>query len=81
VSGTPIAELNSGIAAFKEELMADSLAVKRAEVCVVTFGPVEVHNPFQTADVFQPPTLQASGDTPMGAAIMRTALADYARTQ
>jgi uncharacterized protein YegL len=69
MSGDPISQLNAGIASFKEELMADSLAVQRVEVSVVSFGPVQVHNPFQTADNFQPPVLHASGDTPMGAAI------------
>jgi uncharacterized protein YegL len=69
MSGEPIEELNAGLRSFKEDLMADSLAVKRVEVSVVTFGPVHTHNPFQTADAFQPPQLQARGDTPMGAAI------------
>lgn len=68
--GQPIAELNAGLAAFKTELAADSLAVKRVEVAVITFGPVAVQNPFQTSDVFQPKRLQAEGDTPMGAAII-----------
>jgi uncharacterized protein YegL len=68
--GDPIDQLNAGIASFKEELMADSLAVKRVEVSVVTFGPVQIHNPFQTADVFQPSILRAGGDTPMGAGII-----------
>jgi uncharacterized protein YegL len=30
---------------------------------------VQVQNDFQTADIFQPATLKASGETPMGAAI------------
>jgi len=69
MDGEPIRELNDGIIKFKDELMADALAVKRVELGIISFGPVRVEAEFQTADVFQPPTLVASGDTPMGAAI------------
>lgn len=69
MNGRPLEELNAGLAVFKDELAADALAMKRVEVAVVTFGPVKVEAPFTTAAMFYPPTLQAQGDTPMGAAI------------
>lgn len=69
MSGQPIAELNAGLSVFKDELAADSLAMKRVEVALVTFGPVRVEAPFQSAATFYPPTLSARGDTPMGEAI------------
>lgn len=69
MQGQPIAELNAGLTTFKDELAADALAMKRVEVGIVTFGPVQVALPFQGAASFYPPHLAAQGDTPMGAAI------------
>lgn len=69
MNGQPIAELNTGLTIFKDELASDSLAMKRVEVGIVTFGPVQIELPFQGAASFYPPTLLSQGDTPMGAAI------------
>lgn len=69
MGGQPIAELNAGLATFHDELAADSLAMKRVEVAIVTFGPTKVEVPFVGASQFYPPTLVAQGDTPMGSAI------------
>jgi uncharacterized protein YegL len=69
MDGQPINELNRGLITFKDELAADTLAMKRVELAVVTFGPVNVLSDFQTPDLFQPPHLSTTGDTPMGAAI------------
>lgn len=71
MGGQPITELNSGLVTFKDELAADSLAMKRVEVGIVTFGPVRTELPFQSATMFYPPSLVAQGDTPMGSAILQ----------
>jgi uncharacterized protein YegL len=71
MSGQPLTELNVGLAVFKDELAADSLAIKRVEVAMVTFGPTKIEMPFTGASTFYPPTLSAQGDTPMGSAIMQ----------
>jgi uncharacterized protein YegL len=71
MSGEPIAELNAGLASFRDELAADALATKRVEVALTTFGPTQVALPFTSAAEFEPPTLAAQADTPMGAAILR----------
>lgn len=71
MEGSSIEELNQGLQAFREELFNDSLALKRVEIAIVTFGPVRVLQDFTTADMFRPRTLQAAGDTPLGAALTR----------
>ena len=71
MQGDPIEELNSGIQGFREELFSDSLSMKRVEIAVVTFGPVNVIQNFTTADQFRLPRLEAAGDTPLGAAVSR----------
>ncbi len=71
MNGRPIDELNAGLTIFKDDLAADPLAMKRVEVGIITFGPVKVEAPFISASIFYPPTLQAQGDTPMGAAIFQ----------
>jgi uncharacterized protein YegL len=70
MNGEPIAELNAGLMTYKDALAADALASKRVEAAIVTFGgQVQTVCDFATTEAFQPPTLTAGGDTPMGAAI------------
>jgi len=70
MEGYPIQELNEGIREYREVLAADSIASKRVEVAIVTFGDeVRTAMDFTTAAGFQPPNLTASGMTPMGQAV------------
>jgi uncharacterized protein YegL len=70
MKGQPIADLNAGLIQFKDELSADALATKRVELSIITFGEeVTLVQEFASPDSFTPPTLIASGPTPMGEAI------------
>lgn len=72
MAGDPIRELQAGVEQYRDELFADSLAKKRVEVAIVTFGGhVEEAHSFATAEEFTPPALQANGDTPMGQALLK----------
>jgi uncharacterized protein YegL len=71
MAGRPIEHLNEGLRIFEEELKGDSLSAKRVEVAIMSFGPVQVQSEFVSASQFYAPTLEASGNTPMGEAIER----------
>lgn len=70
MQGAPIQALNDGLRTFKQDLIQDPLASRRVEVAVVTFNnEATVAEDFTTAEFFEPPTLQASGQTFMGTGI------------
>lgn len=70
--GEPIDRLNEAMVLLPTELRGDSLALKRIEIAIVTFGPVRTKTPFTIAGDFRPPALVASGHTPLGAAVKHT---------
>ncbi|MBI4326514.1 MAG: VWA domain-containing protein [Chloroflexi bacterium] len=72
MQGDPIAALNQGLIAFKDDLIKDPLASRRVELAVVTFdNEVKVRQDFVTVDQFEPPALTAQGQTFMGGAIQK----------
>jgi uncharacterized protein YegL len=68
-----IAQLNEGLRFFKKDVSDDTLARKRVDLAVVTFGSTVnvIDNRFSMIEDFEPPTFQANGQTPMGAAILK----------
>jgi uncharacterized protein YegL len=70
MAGAPIAALNEGLRAFKNDLVKDPLASRRVEVAIITFdSAVQIVQDFVTADQFDPPALHAGGATLMGSGI------------
>lgn len=71
MTGEPIKELNQGLEQFWEEVCSDTLAAKRVEVAILTFGPVRIAQEFSALDQCRPPTCSANGVTPIGEAIVK----------
>jgi uncharacterized protein YegL len=69
MGGDPIRELNEGLQQLQQELQADSLAAKRVEIAIITFGPPKIEMDYTSCQNFFAPQLVASGDTPTGQAI------------
>ena len=70
--GAPIAELNSGLQQLKSNLIGDPLACLRVELALVSFNDqIAVEADFCSPENFNPPALNASGGTHLGAAVLK----------
>jgi uncharacterized protein YegL len=83
MAGRSISALNEGLQTLKRDLCADELASRRVEIAIITFGygGVGVVQDFVPASSFNPPTLMAGGDTPMGEAINQGYLLTWYRVR
>ena len=72
MSGIPISELNAGLQQLKSKLIEDPLACLRVELALVAFNDkITIESDFCSPENFNPPTLNASGGTHLGAAVLK----------
>lgn len=72
MDGERIDQINEGLKLLVDELQRDDFASKRVDLAVISFGEgVELKHDFSSPVDFTPPTLTASGLTPMGAALLK----------
>ncbi len=70
MQGESIRALNDGLKAFQREVTGDTIAARRVEIAIVTFGSsATLAQDFVTVDQFLPPDLTAGGQTFLGAGI------------
>lgn len=69
--GRKLEQMIEGLKSFRNDVLEDTLAVKRIEVSIITFGPVEVHTEFTTVERLDTDGFVAQGNTPMGGAIKK----------
>jgi uncharacterized protein YegL len=70
MQGESISALNEGLKAFQREVAGDTIASRRVEIAIITFGSgAELAQDFVTVDQFLAPELTARGQTFLGAGI------------
>lgn len=70
MAGEPVRMLNEGLRRFRENLAGDAQAQRSVDVAVVSFASdVQVLQDFMPLSRFEPPVVEASGITSMGAGL------------
>ena len=71
MKGERIEELSAGLRAFKAEILKDTVAASRVDLCVMTFdSDVNVVKDFGSVESFDPPELTAQHQTFLGTGIL-----------
>ncbi|MBF0338471.1 MAG: VWA domain-containing protein [Nitrospirae bacterium] len=71
MDGVNINQLNDGVRFFKEDVLADELASKRADIAIISFGAeIKVVHDFSSVTMLPDIVLDANGLTPMGDALL-----------
>ncbi len=61
--------LNAGFKAFREDILRNQMAAQSVEICVITFGPVQVQSEFAPLREMNEINFKAGGVTPMKEAL------------
>ncbi len=61
--------LNAGFKAFREDILRNQMAAQSVEICVITFGPVQVQSEFAQLREMNEINFKAGGVTPMKEAL------------
>lgn len=70
MSGEPIEAVRQGVKALLGDLLGDPMALESVFLSVITFAAEAQMVPLTELALFQEPTLQASGSTALGAALL-----------
>lgn len=69
MDGEKISRLNDGFKAFREDILRNPMAAQSVELCVISFGPVQVQSEFTLLREMNQIKFKADGVTPLKEAL------------
>lgn len=69
MEGEKMRRLNAGFRAFRDDILRNPMAAQSVELCVISFGPVQVQSEFALLREMAPLQLEADGVTPLKEAL------------
>jgi uncharacterized protein YegL len=69
MAGEKIRRLNAGVRALKDDILRNPMAAQSVELCVISFGPLQVQSEFSLVKEMPPHRFEADGVTPMKEAL------------